>query len=231
MKRTLIAAVGAALIATTAMSAQATTLKTDNDKLSYTIGVDLGKNFKRQGIQVNSDILAKGVADAQGGADLQMTKEQMQTTLKNFQQQLMKKKQAQFKESAESNKKAGEEFLAKNKSADGVKSTTSGLQYKVLTAGNGDKPGPKDTVTVEYTGQLINGTVFDSTDKAGKPVSFRVNQVIPGWTEALQLMKAGATWQIFVPSNLAYGPRGVGGPIGPNETLIFKIHLISVKKG
>ena len=120
--------------------------------------------------------------------------------------------------------------MSENKNKPGVVALPSGLQYKVVETGHGAKPSKNDTVTVEYTGRLINGTVFDSTEKAGKPATFKVSQVIPGWTEALQLMPAGSTWEIYVPANLAYGPRSVGGPIGPNETLIFKVHLISVKK-
>nr|8BK5_A Chain A, Peptidyl-prolyl cis-trans isomerase [Legionella pneumophila] len=131
---------------------------------------------------------------------------------------------------ADENKVKGEAFLTENKNKPGVVVLPSGLQYKVINSGNGVKPGKSDTVTVEYTGRLIDGTVFDSTEKTGKPATFQVSQVIPGWTEALQLMPAGSTWEIYVPSGLAYGPRSVGGPIGPNETLIFKIHLISVKK-
>ena len=106
----------------------------------------------------------------------------------------------------------------------------SGLQYKIVEAGKGLKPSKEDTVTVDYTGRLINGEVFDSSEKTGKPATFKVSQVIPGWTEALQMMPAGSTWEVYVPSALAYGPRSVGGPIGPNETLIFKIHLISIEK-
>ena len=121
-------------------------------------------------------------------------------------------------------------FLKENKSKPGVVSLPSGLQYKIVTAGTGVKPTKEDTVTVEYTGRLLNGDVFDSTEKAGKPVSFKLTQVIPGWTEALQLMPAGSTWEVYIPSKLAYGSRNVGGAIGPNETLIFNVHLIDVKK-
>ncbi|TAL61510.1 MAG: FKBP-type peptidyl-prolyl cis-trans isomerase, partial [Legionella sp.] len=147
-----------------------------------------------------------------------------------FQKDLMAKRTSEFNKKSEENKTKGETFMSANKSKEGVVALPSGLQYKIIETGTGAKPGKSDTVTVEYTGHLIDGTVFDSTDKTGKPATFQVSQVIPGWTEALQLMPAGSTWEIYVPSNLAYGPRSVGGPIGPNETLIFKIHLISVKK-
>jgi len=126
-------------------------------------------------------------------------------------------------------KSTGESFLEKNKAKDGVVTTSSGLQYEVLNAGSGKKPGPNDVVTVDYEGKLVNGTVFDSSYKRGQPISFPVNGVIAGWTEALQLMPEGSTWMLYIPSNLAYGAAGAGGVIGPNETLIFKVHLIGVK--
>ena len=131
---------------------------------------------------------------------------------------------------AEKNKKTGAEFLEKNKKQQGVVVLPSGLQYKILTPGKGPHPSDKDRVKVEYTGKLLDGTVFDSTDKIGKPVEFSVMHVIPGWTEALKRMRPGATWEVFVPAKLAYGERGVGGPIGPNATLIFKIRLIAIVK-
>jgi FKBP-type peptidyl-prolyl cis-trans isomerase FklB len=143
---------------------------------------------------------------------------------------LMAKRTADFNKKSEENKVKGESFLKDNKAKDGIVSLPSGLQYKIVKPGNGQKPAKEDTVTVEYTGRLINGEVFDSTEKTGKPATFKLSQVIPGWTEALQLMPAGSTWEVYVPADLAYGPRSVGGPIGPNETLIFNIHLISVKK-
>ncbi|KTC88618.1 FKBP-type peptidyl-prolyl cis-trans isomerase [Fluoribacter dumoffii] len=231
MKMKLVTAAIMGLAMSTAMAAtDATSLVTDKDKLSYSIGADLGKNFKNQGIDINPEALAKGMQDGMSGAQLILTEQQMKDVLNKFQKDLMAKRSAEFNKKAEENKAKGEAFLSSNKSKSGVVVLPSGLQYKVIEAGSGAKPGKSDTVTVEYTGTLIDGTVFDSTEKAGKPATFQVSQVIPGWTEALQLMPAGSTWEIYVPSNLAYGPRSVGGPIGPNETLIFKIHLISVKK-
>lgn len=231
MKMKLVTAAVMGLVMTTAMAAtDATTLTSDKDKLSYSIGADLGKNFKSQGIDVNADVLAKGMQDGMNGAQLQLTEDQMKEVLNKFQKDLMAKRNAEFTKKSDENKSKGEAFLKDNKSKQGVVSLPSGLQYKIIEAGKGTKPSKDDTVTVEYTGHLIDGTVFDTTEKAGKPATFQVSQVIPGWTEALQLMPAGSTWEIYIPSNLAYGPRSVGGPIGPNETLIFKIHLISVKK-
>nr|HAT8714079.1 hypothetical protein [Legionella jordanis] len=208
----------------------ATSLNSDMDKLSYSIGADLGKNFKKQGIDINPAAMAKGLQDGMSGVQLQLTEQQMKDVLNKFQKDLMAKRNAEFSKKADENKSKGEAFLNANKSKEGVVSLPSGLQYKILEKGNGVKPSKDDTVTVEYTGKLIDGQVFDSTERTGKPATFKVSQVIPGWTEALQLMPAGSTWEVYVPADLAYGPRSVGGPIGPNETLIFKIHLISVKK-
>lgn len=230
MKMKLVTAAVLGLAMSSAMAADATQLTTDKDKLSYSIGADLGKNFKNQGIDVNTDALAKGMQDGMTGAQLILTEQQMKDVLTKFQKDLMAKRTADFNKKADENKAKGEQFLSTNKGKEGVVVLPSGLQYKVIEAGNGAKPSKSDTVTVEYTGTLIDGTVFDGTDKTGKPATFQVSQVIPGWTEALQLMPAGSTWEVYVPASLAYGPRSVGGPIGPNETLIFKIHLISVKK-
>ncbi len=205
-------------------------LSTDLDKLSYSVGIDLGKNLKRQGIEINPVVMAKGIEDGMSGGKLLLTEQQMKDTLSKFQKDLMAKHAAQFDKQASANKAKGEEFLSQNKAKPGVVTLASGLQYKIITQGKGTKPAKEDEVTVEYTGKLIDGTVFDSTSKSGKPATFKVSQVIPGWTEALQLMPAGSTWEVYVPANLAYGTRNVGGPIGPNETLVFNVHLISVKK-
>lgn len=220
----------AAWLALSASPAMAQTLSSDKDKLSYTIGADIGTNFKAQGIQIDPQVFLSGLQDGLNGAKLQMTDKEMQDVLKRFQSEMMAKRMAEFKVMAAQNKKDGEAFLAANKSKPGVVTLADGLQYKVIKTGTGSKPTANDSVTVEYTGTLIDGKVFDSTEKAGKPVTFKVNQVIPGWTEALQLMNQGSEWEIYIPSSLAYGEKGVGGPIGPNQTLIFKIKLVSVNK-
>ncbi len=231
MKMKLVAATVLSLAMSSAMAADDQgSLSTDMDKLSYSIGADLGKNFKKQGIDVNPSALADGMKDGMGNGELKLTEQQMKDVLNRFQQELMARRNAEFNKKASENKAKGEAFLDQNKSKDGIVVLPSGLQYKVLNQGSGIKPTKSDTVTVEYTGKLINGTVFDSSEKTGKPATFKVSQVIPGWTEALQLMPAGSTWEVYVPADLAYGPRSVGGPIGPNETLIFKIHLLSVQK-
>ena len=236
MKMRLVAAavmglaMSTTIAATDATTSAPTSLTTDTDKLSYSIGADLGKNFKKQGIDISPAAMAKGLQDGMSGGQLLLTEEQMKEVLNKFQKDLMMKRSAEFNKKSEDNKAKGEAFLNQNKAKDGVVSLPSGLQYKIIQKGDGAKPTKDDTVTVEYTGQLIDGQVFDSTEKSGKPATFKVSQVIPGWTEALQLMPSGSTWEVYVPSALAYGPRSVGGPIGPNETLIFKIHLVSVKK-
>ena len=226
-----LVAVAMGFAMSTAIAAtDAPALQSDMDKLSYSIGTDLGKNFKRQGIDVNASVMSKGIQDGMSGGTLLLTEDQMKDVLNKFQKDLMAKRTAEFNKKAEENKAKGEAFLTQNKAKPGVVTLPDGLQYKVVKSATGEKPKKDDTVTVEYTGRLINGEVFDSTEKTGKPATFKLSQVIPGWTEALQLMPAGSTWEIYVPAALAYGQRSVGGPIGPNETLIFNIHLISVKK-
>tara|TARA_B100000989_G_scaffold295871_1_gene277824 strand:- start:4436 stop:5152 length:717 start_codon:yes stop_codon:yes gene_type:complete len=206
-------------------------LKTQQDKISYTIGVDMGENLKAQSLDINADLLARGIKDGMSGENMLMTKDEMQNTLVKFQKEFIAQQAKKIQEEGAKNQKAGEKFLADNKKKPGVKTLPSGLQYKVLTPGNGQVPTDDDSVTVEYEGKTLDGTVFDSTYTRGKPATFKVSQMIPGWQEALQSMKSGSTWMVYIPPKLAYGARGLGGPIGPNETLIFKVHLISVAKG
>ncbi len=225
MKKTLLAL---ALVAVSSVTFAATELKTEQDKLSYAIGSDLGRNFKQQDIPVDPSVFVQGMTDSMQGKSGQMTEQEMKQTLQDFQKKMMMKRVALMKKQSEVNKQVGQAFLKKNKSKDGVVTTDSGLQYKVLEKGTGSSPSATDMVEVEYTGKLISGKVFDSTDKTGKPVKFNVGGVIKGWTEALQLMKPGGKWEVYVPSELAYGSRNSGGPIGPNQTLIFQIKLLSV---
>jgi FKBP-type peptidyl-prolyl cis-trans isomerase FklB len=201
-------------------------LKNQKDKVSYIIGMDIGNNLKKQLIDVDLNILAKGLKDALTGAKSLLTEKEIQETMTAFQKEMMAKKE----EVAKQNKKDGEAFLAENKKKEGVKTLPSGLQYKVVKAGTGKKPKSTDTVTVHYRGTLINGTEFDSSYKRGQTVNFPVSGVIPGWIEALQLMEEGAKWQLFVPSNLAYGEKGAGNVIGPNATLIFEVELVSIQE-
>lgn len=231
MKMKLVAVSVLGLIITAPFAhAEAMSLNSDTEKLSYSIGVDLGKNIKQKQIEINVPALAKGIQDGMANGPLLLTDDQMKATLVKFQKDMMAKSTAQFEQKAKDNQTKGQAFLQENKNKPGVVSMPSGLQYKIITAGTGPKPTKEDTVTVEYTGHLLNGEVFDSTEKSGKPATFQLMQVIPGWTEALQLMPEGSTWELYIPSNLAYGVRNVGGVIGPNETLVFTVHLLSIDK-
>ncbi len=201
-------------------------LKTTKGQISYSIGADLAENFKEQGIDVDPIALEKGLADGSHGKTL-LTQAQMADILKTFQQELINKKQAEFKDISLKNKEQGDSFLAVNKTKPGVITTKSGIQYKIINAGSGENPTDASMVKVEYTGSYINGTVFE---KSKEPVTFPLNNVIPGWIEVLKIMKPGATYQVVIPPQLAYGEHGVDKAIGPNQTLVFTIHLIEVKK-
>jgi len=227
-----IAVLGVWLLAAQVSAQETPALKTEKDKASYAIGVDLARNIKRQGIEVGADTLAKGLRDVLSGEKLLMSEDDIRATLSAFQAEL-KRKKAQGRmmpgEDAEDNKKAGEAFLAKNKTNEGVVTLASGLQYKVLKAGDGKKPTEADTVECHYRGTLIDGTEFDSSYRRGQPATFKVTGVIPGWREALKLMPVGSMWQLLIPPQLAYGERGAGRDIGPNATLIFEVELLAIK--
>lgn len=203
-------------------------LTDQKDKVSYSIGVNVGSNFKRQGIDVNSATLLAGIKDGLSGGTTALTPEEMQQTLAAFQQELSAKQGEKARELGDKNRKEGDAFLAANKKKDGVKTTASGLQYKVVTEGKGKKPTSADTVQVHYKGTLIDGTEFDSSYKRNMPAEFGITGVIGGWTEALQLMPVGSKWQLFIPSNLAYAERGAGSDIGPNAVLIFDVELLAI---
>jgi FKBP-type peptidyl-prolyl cis-trans isomerase FklB len=212
-------------------AAKPLTLDTDKDKQSYAIGLNIGKSIKKDGVEVNSEVLAKGVRDAMAGTKPLMTDEEVSTVLKALQAEVVKHQQEVFEAAKEKNKQEGDAFLATNKNKSDVVTLPSGLQYKVIQNGDGPKPAATDTVICNYRGTLINGTEFDSSTKTGKPATFAVNRVIKGWTEALQLMPVGSKWELYIPPTLAYGERGTpnGGPIGPNETLIFDVELVSIQ--
>jgi len=226
--RTLAAALGILLLAGTVYAGETTVIKTERDKISYGIGMDIGENMKKQSIDIDPDMLAQGIKDVFAGKELLLTEEDFRNTMENFRKDMMAKQQMHMQEIAEKNKKGGEAFLEENKKKEGITALPSGLQYKVIKEGDGNLPKAIDTVTVHYRGTLIDGTEFDSSFSRGEPATFPVNGVIPGWTEALQLMKTGSKWQLFIPSNLAYGERGAGGRIGPNSTLIFDVELLSI---
>jgi FKBP-type peptidyl-prolyl cis-trans isomerase FklB len=230
MKLRLAVVMCVMLVASHAMAGEKLELKTQKDKASYAIGMSMGGSLKKNGIEVNSDVLFAGIKDALSGSKPLMTEEEMKDTMTALQKEAQAKQQEQAKAVAEKNKKEGEAFLAANKKKDGVITLKSGLQYKIIKSGSGKTPKATDSVTVNYRGTLIDGTEFDSSYKRGQPATFPVNGVIPGWTEALQLMKEGAKWQLFIPSNLAYGERGAGGVIGPDAVLIFDVELISINK-
>ncbi len=205
-------------------------LTTQKQKASYAVGANIGRGLRRDGVDVDPAALAKGIRDALAGGKLQLTDEEMKAALTILTADVKKKQAAEEAAIGEANKKEGETFLAANKSKEGVVALPDGLQYKILTPGNGPKPTATDTVVANYKGTLINGTEFDSSYKRGQPVTFPVGQVIKGWTEVLQLMPVGSKYEVYIPSDLAYGPQGPGrGPIGPNETLIFEIELVSIQ--
>jgi FKBP-type peptidyl-prolyl cis-trans isomerase FklB len=204
-------------------------LKTEKDKTSYAIGMNIGKSMNKNSVDIDPNIVARGIKDALAGGKTLLTDDEAKTVMAAFQTEMRKKVEDKMQEDGAKNKKEGSAFLDANKTKDGVVTLPSGLQYKVLTQGTGPKPTAQDTVECNYKGTLIDGTEFDSSAKhGGKPARFPVGGVIKGWTEALQLMPVGSKWQLFIPSDLAYGQRGAGGVIGPNATLIFEVELISI---
>ena len=230
MRQLLAAALCAALaLSGVANAADAPELKSEKEKLSYSVGMDIGSNLKRQSIEVDPELLAKGFKDSYSGGKTLLTEEESRQAIQNFQKQMMAKQAEAMKQQAEKNKAEGEKFLAENKGKEGVKATASGLQYKVIRAGTGSSPTADNTVEVHYRGTLIDGKEFDSSYSRNQTATFPVSGVIPGWTEGLQLMKEGGKYMLFVPPDLAYGERGAGRDIGPNATLIFEVELISVQ--
>lgn len=203
--------------------------QSEDEKVSYSIGVSVGRNMQRQGIELRAEAFAQGVKDALGGGKLAMSDEDMQKVLAAFQTRMQAKQQSQQHGQMEQNMMEGKAFLAANAQKKGVVTTASGLQYKVLVAGKGRSPSPTERVVAHYKGTLIDGTEFDSSYARKQPAEFPVNGVIQGWQEVLPLMKIGAKWMVYIPSELAYGERGAGAKIGPNATLIFEIELLEVK--
>jgi FKBP-type peptidyl-prolyl cis-trans isomerase len=212
------------------------TLKTDKDKVSYAIGMSVGKRLEndlkqlKQGdTEVDTAILVRAIKDVLSGSKVLLTDQQVQTTLTTLQTDLRKRMQEKQQQAAETNKKEGDDFLAANKTEEGVVALPDGLQYKILEQGAGPKPAAGDMVTVNYRGTLVNGTEFDSSYKRGQPAQFPVGGVIKGWTEALELMPVGSKWQLYIPSDLAYGPSGRPPVIAPNSTLVFDVELVSIQ--
>jgi len=215
---------------TTTKSTVPLTLRTQKDKVSYAIGMNIGQSMKKDSLEIDPNIFLRGMTDAMSGGKLLMTDDDAKVVLTALRAEVTKKKEAEAQHISEANKQAGQQFLVANKTEAGVVTLPSGLQYKILKEGTGPKPAATDTVVCNYRGTLIDGTEFDSSYKGGQPATFAVNQVIKGWTEALQLMPVGSKYQLFVPADLAYGERSPAPQIGPNSTLIFDVELLSIEE-
>lgn len=228
MKKVLLALTCLGLLAPTACAQEQPPVKTEQQKISYSLGYNIGRDFRQKKLDIDADVLMRGMKDALADRKTALSEEEMRQAMQELQKKMVALQQQQIQQLAEKNEKEGKDFLAANRQKEGVKTTMSGLQYKVISKGTGKKPGPDDKVTVHYRGRLLDGTEFDSSYRRNKPATFPVGGVIPGWTEALQLMKEGAKWQLYIPADLAYGEKGAGPMIGPNATLIFDVELISV---
>ena len=233
-KLLLAAAISTALIGCNQQAAESVaekpmTLETDEQRVSYGMGIGLGQRIKQETFAIDVDAFSQGVKHAINGEAPLMTQEEIMAQMQSFQQQQMAKQQETMSKAAEVNKAEGDAFMADNATKEGVVTLESGLQYRIITEGEGAKPTVDDTVEVHYSGTLLDKTEFDSSYKRGSTGSFPVDGVIPGWTEALQLMPVGSKWELYIPADLAYGPGGTGGPIGPNQTLVFEVELIAIK--
>lgn len=229
MKKLVLAMSMASVMSLNACADTVKVLEDDQQKVSYSFGLVLGKRMQNDLPDLNVDVFMQGVKDAIENKAPLLSDEQVGEVLSKFQRDMQQQQMEEVQKISEENKKAGSDFLAQNKNKEGVVTLESGLQYKILTEGKGPQPGPSDVVKVHYTGSLINGEVFDSSVERGEPVTFPLNGVISGWTEALQLMPTGSKWQLYIPSDLAYGTNG-NRSIGPNETLLFDVELISIEK-
>jgi FKBP-type peptidyl-prolyl cis-trans isomerase len=227
MKLIAMGAIATALASGISVAEEKVEPKTENEKINYSVGYQIGGDFKRQEVEPNPEAVMKGIEDALSGAEPLMNAEQMNATLINLKKRIMQAQQQKMIDAAADNLKAANAFLAENAEKEGVTTLESGLQYKVIASGAGKSPQKSDKVTVHYRGTLTDGTEFDSSHSRGKPASFGVDQVIRGWTEALQLMKEGDKWELYIPPKLGYGALG-GRKIPPNSALIFEVELISV---
>ena len=215
-------------VANQSWSEEATELKTEKDKLSYSIGVSIGKNFKKEGTDVDTNLLFKGLKSALAGEHLLLVDKEWRSVLNAYQTEMLLRNKATKQQATEANKKKGDAFMAENKTKEGIVVLPDGIQYKIIKAGSGKKPIDSDSVQVNYHGALIDGTEFDATEP-GHPATLKISSLIAGWKEALKLMPTGSSWKIFIPPQYAYGERGIGGDIGPNETLVFDVELLDIK--
>ena len=203
-------------------------LESQEQRISYGIAMNMGRRMKAEGVPIDADAFSDGLRDALSGADAKMTDEEIDAEMMALQEKMQAEQEAQMQAVGSVALESGQAYLAENATAEGVQMTASGLQYRIVREGTGAKPTAADSVEVHYEGRLTDGSVFDSSYSRGEPVTFGVTQVIPGWTEALQLMSEGAEYELTIPSELAYGAGGAGGAIGPNEVLVFKVELLSV---
>lgn len=231
MKKQLITSLGLSVLAislnTQAASAE---LKTVEQKASYTLGMDIANNLRKQGLDVDANALTQGLRDALANKPSRLSEEEMLNSINEIKQRMQSKQLAQQEKVASNNLAAGEKFLADNAKKPGIKTLEKGVQYKVLSEGKGKSPTTDDTIFAHYAGRLINGKEFDSSYKRGAPLEFKMHNVIAGWGIALKHMKPGSKWEVYIPADQAYGARGAGNAIGPNETLIFTIELIQFKQ-
>lgn len=227
MKAAKHAALVLALVSAATLADESTQLESNVQKFSYAVGLQLGDNLKNQGIlDLDVDAVAQGIRDYLEGADLKLSPDEIQQAVATYQQEMMEERLAL----ATKNREAGESFLDKNGKRDGVVELESGVQYEVVEKGTGENPTETDVVVVHYRGLLLDGSEFDSSFSRGEPTELEVAQVIPGWQQTLQLMQVGAKWKVWIPSDLAYGLRGAGNKIGPNEMLYFDIELLKIKQ-
>lgn len=230
MKYLTLTLISATMIAGALFAQENAMIKDETDRINYSLGYQIGGDFKRQGVEIRPELVVKGIQDALSGAEAKMTPEEMKRTLVELTQKIIADQEAAQLREAEENLALGKAFLEANGKKEGVVTLPSGLQYKVTRQGTGASPSGTDKVTVQYKGTLVDGTEFDSSYKRGQPAIFQANQVIAGWNEALQLMKVGDRWELFIPAALAYGNRSIGDIIKPNSVLIFEVELLAVEK-
>ncbi len=229
MRQVVVLMVALAMVSSATFAQKKAQLKTQKQKASYGIGMEIGTNFKEQFPDVDVDAMVRGFRDALAGAKPAIAKPELDSVMAVFQQEMVQRRSERIAVAGAKNLKEGETYCSENKGKPGVVTLPSGLQYRIIKEGTGPKPTAKDTVVCNYRGTLINGKEFDSSYKRGQPAEFVLGQVIPGWIEALQMMPVGSKWELVIPANLAYGERSMGADIGPNSTLVFEVELLGIK--